>query len=130
MPALDLREAEEIVEQAEQVTLAPLDANQVILLLRTQRAAQPHLQQLGISANRVERRPELVAHSGEELTLRPIRFLGLAVQTRVVHGESCPARQLFREPDILRRVSPARRGRGESQYADRPVARPQRNADV
>src|SRR4029077_20817870 len=53
--------------------LAPPDARDILCLFGVERAADTHRQQLGVSADRVERCPELMAHAGEKLRLRLAR---------------------------------------------------------
>src|SRR6266436_390293 len=53
--------------------LAASDARDVLRLLGVQRTAHAHRQQLGVSADRVQRCPELMAHAGEKLRFRLAR---------------------------------------------------------
>ncbi|HEU4631477.1 MAG TPA: hypothetical protein VFS08_17115 [Gemmatimonadaceae bacterium] len=79
-PGLEAGEVQRVVDEAEQVLAAALDAPDVVLLRRRERAAQPHLQQVGVADDRVERRAELVAHRRQELRLGPVRLLGLGAR--------------------------------------------------
>jgi hypothetical protein len=62
------------------VPLALLDATQVLQLLLSDWAVKTKLDQLGVSANGVERCPKLVAHHAQEVALRPICAFGLEAQ--------------------------------------------------
>ncbi len=71
---LDLREVENLVDDAEQAVGGLLDGCQVILLARRQFAL---LQQVGEAEDAIERGADLVAHVGEKLGLDAARFQGL-----------------------------------------------------
>ncbi|MNZ61527.1 hypothetical protein D3C78_796260 [compost metagenome] len=70
---LDLREVEDLVDDAEQAVGGLLDGSQVIALAPGQFAL---LQQVGEADDAVERGADLVAHVGEELGLDPARLEG------------------------------------------------------
>src|SRR5919112_746256 len=55
--------------------LAAQNAIERLALLRRYRPVDLHVEQLGIAANRIERRAELVAHHGKELALRSVGLL-------------------------------------------------------
>ena len=55
------------------MALALLDAIERRALRRRHRPVDPQLDQLGVPADRVERRPQLVTHDREELALRAVR---------------------------------------------------------
>ena len=76
---------QDIVDDAEQMLLAPLDALQIGFLRVVEGSVELHLQQIDVATNRIERSPQLVTHYREELGLGPVRgvgyspgFLGLA----------------------------------------------------
>ena len=82
---LEAREVQDVVDDAEQVQLASLDAREVGLLRVGERSAQLHLQHVDVTSDRVEWSPQLVTHDREELCLRSVgrvsggpRLLGLA----------------------------------------------------
>ena len=66
---LDLRQVEDVVDQGEQVVGRGEDVVQVLLLLLVHLAEQLLLQDLGEADDRVQRRPQLVAHVGQEVGL-------------------------------------------------------------
>ena len=68
---LDLREVEDVVEDREQRLRRRLDRRQAIALLGRQLAVQ---RQLGHAEDAVHRRPDFVAHVGEELALGAAGF--------------------------------------------------------
>ena len=74
---LELRIVEHLVDESEEMPLAGLDASQVVALLVRDGTTNAHLEQLGIPADRVERRAQLVAHHGEEFAFRTVRRLRL-----------------------------------------------------
>ena len=77
LPGLDLREVEDLVEELQQVAARAVDVVQVLLLALVELAEHPLEEHLGEPEHRVERRPELVGHAGEELGLVPARELQL-----------------------------------------------------
>ena len=77
LPRFELREVQHVVDEAEQVLLAALDAAEVVALLLVDRPADFQVEQVDVPGDRVERRAQLVAHRREELGLRlvrPLRF--------------------------------------------------------
>ena len=77
LPGLDLREVEDLVEELQQVATRAVDVVQVLLLPLVELAEHPLEEHLGEPEHRVQRRPELVGHAGEELGLVPARELQL-----------------------------------------------------
>ena len=76
MPALELHlaglhlgQVEDVVDQREQVVGRGEDVVQVLVLLLVHLAEQLLLQHLGEADDRVQRRPELVAHVRQEVGL-------------------------------------------------------------
>src|SRR5688500_3725219 len=76
---LQLRVTEDLVDQPEQVALTRLNAGEVTALVLGDRATHAHLHQLGVSADGVERRTQLMAHDGEELALGAVGRFGFAL---------------------------------------------------
>jgi hypothetical protein len=72
VPGLEPRVVEHLVDEPEQVALAPLDAPEVVALRLGDGPADPQLEQLGVAADGVERRAQLVAHHRQELALRAV----------------------------------------------------------
>ena len=67
--------------------LAHLYAGEVLALLRRHGTANAHLEQLRVAADGVERRPELVAHHGQEFALGAVCRLGrLEARTQRIVG--------------------------------------------
>ena len=58
-----------------------------VVFLRAERAEDAALHHLGEADDGVERRPQLVAHVGEELGFRAVRALGLRLLLEVAFGE-------------------------------------------
>ena len=73
---LDFREVEDVVDQRQQRLARVLDRAQVVALLRGERRAE---RQLRHADDGVHRRPDLVAHVGEELALGDGRLFGAAL---------------------------------------------------
>src|SRR5262245_5201821 len=82
-PRFDARKVEDAVDELEQVTARVVDRADVGLLALGELAVQPVQQHLGEADDRVQRRPQLVRHVGEELRLEAA---GLH-QTHVRGGE-------------------------------------------
>src|SRR4051812_24220488 len=80
MARLDAREVQHVVDQAQQMPLTAVDAVERAALLGSQRAVNSHLDELEMSADRVERRAELVTHRREKFRLRPIRAFGFLLR--------------------------------------------------
>ena len=91
---LDLREVQDVVDDAEQGAAGALHAGREPLLLRGERRAQ---QQVVEPDHTVERRPDLVAHRGEELRLLPRRLHRLVPCLR----EQCLGVLALRHPGQL-----------------------------
>src|SRR6185436_4503688 len=66
----ELREVQDVVDQRQQLFLASLNSLEIVALERGDRTAHAHLNQFGVSADRVERRSKLVRHRGEKFHLR------------------------------------------------------------
>ena len=77
LPGLDLGEVEDVVDQRQQVVGRGQDVVEVLRLLLVDVAEQPLAQHLREADDRVQRRPQLVRHVGEELRLVPARRLEL-----------------------------------------------------
>ncbi len=71
LAGLDLREVENLVDDAQQVVSGFLDGAQVVELARGQLA---FLQQMGEAQNAIERRADFMAHVGQEFGLDPACF--------------------------------------------------------
>ena len=74
----DLGQVEDVVDQREQVLRRALNAIQAFFLPRRELAVDPVEHQRRVADERVDRRPQLVRHAGEELRLEPVRLLQLA----------------------------------------------------
>src|SRR5262245_26906867 len=90
---LDTREVEDPVDELQEVGAAVVDRADVGLLPLGQLAVETVEQHLREADDRVERRPELVRHAGQELRLQPARLHELGVRVR----------ELFVEPRVLQR---------------------------
>jgi len=55
-PGLEAHEVHHVVDEAEEMRLTPANAAEVLHLRLGDRTLDPHLQQLGVSGDRVERR--------------------------------------------------------------------------
>ena len=101
-PGLDLREVENVVDDLEQGIGRGLDHAQVLALLAAQLGVQ---RQLRHADDAVHRRPDFVAHVGEELALRAAAFLGpvSGAHKLTVHGDElgCPRFDLFLEVRLM-----------------------------
>ena len=75
LAGLDFGEVEHVVDHAQEVFAAGLDDAEALLLIG--RHAGIGLEHLGVADDAVERRAQLVAHSGEEGTFRAVGGLGL-----------------------------------------------------
>ena len=67
LPGLDLRQVEHVVDQRQQVVAGREDVVEVLLLLLVDLAEQPLPQHLREADDRVQRRPQLVRHVGQEV---------------------------------------------------------------
>ena len=74
---LDLGQVEHVVDQPEQMVGAGQDLLEIAVLALGQEILAAAHDQPGEADDRVHRRPQLVAHVGQELGLRPARLLGL-----------------------------------------------------
>jgi hypothetical protein len=70
LAGLDLRQIEYVVDQAEQVLAGFPDLHEVGQELVLAKVVGLLMQHLAIADDRVQRRPELVAHAGQKLALR------------------------------------------------------------
>ena len=132
------------VDQPRQVPLAALDALEVGTLLRRDWTVDPHLDQVGVAGDRVQRCPELVAHHREKLALRPVGRLGgglrrrsvlpgldgLHVEPGVVDGQRRAAGQILGEEQVQIAEAPTRFHRHEGHRADDPTTRHHGRDDV
>jgi hypothetical protein len=75
LAGLDPRQVQDVVDDREQVLLVPADAGQVFGLLLGHGTAEPHLHQVGVATDGVERRAQFVTHHREEGGLRLVRRL-------------------------------------------------------
>ena len=73
---LDLREVENVVDERQQVLAGSVDVREVAALPLAQGIRELLAEQLREAEDRVERRPQLVAHAREELALGLRRVLG------------------------------------------------------
>ena len=73
---LDLRQVEEVADDVQEMLAAGVDVARIFGIARRDGAEQARHDRLGIADDGVERRPELVAHVGEEIRLGPARRLG------------------------------------------------------
>ena len=83
LAGLDLREVEDVVDQRQQVACRAEDVVEVLGLLLVDLAEQLLAQHLREAADRVQRRPQLVRHVGQELRLVAtggLELAGLLVQ--------------------------------------------------
>src|SRR5690348_17690460 len=97
------------------MALALLDATEVGFLLRADRAAYAHGEELGIARDGIEWRAQLVTHRRKELALRHIRRFGsllrrqrLLVLAGAVDGEGGATRKLHREREIVGTIASPR----------------------
>ena len=93
-PGLDLGEVEDVLDDSQQGVGADLDQVEILTLLRLERGIG---QQLGHADDPVHRRPDLVAHVGEELAFRGIALVGLLPGRGELDVDRRPHRQLFLE---------------------------------
>ena len=88
-PGLDLRHVEDVVDDVEQILAARVDVAGIFDIFRRRRCG-PNICCSITSAEAddgVERRPQLVAHIGEELRLRPVGRFGPRLLARIFLGE-------------------------------------------
>src|SRR5205085_6877404 len=79
LAGFDLREVEDIVDQRQQMLATAEDVADELFLLIAEVADQAVAQYLGKADDRVERRPQLVRHVGEELGFHSTRLFQLDV---------------------------------------------------
>jgi hypothetical protein len=110
LPCLDLGEIEDVVDQAEQVAAARLDAFEDLPDALADVAVDVVQEQLRVAEDRVERGAELVTHVGEELGLVPAGDLELAAlgldlaeEPRVLEGQRRLRGERGQERDDWRR---------------------------
>ena len=116
-PGLDLRQVEHGVDQRQQVLAADQDLLEVLVLLGRQHVLRAAHDQPGEADDRVERRPQLVAHVGEEDALGPARLLRLLLG----RAQRDPRRACARPPARAgRRRGPSRRAAARPARAPRP----------
>jgi hypothetical protein len=96
VPGFNAREIQHRINEAQQVSLAPPDARDVFRVARRELSGNAHLEQLGVAVDGVERRSELVAHHGEEVTLRLVRPLGFSACRTLGLEQACPLHIRFR----------------------------------
>ena len=87
-----LREAQHILNELQQGTRTPTDASEIVALVGAQRAAQAKIQQIHVANDRIERRPELMAHHREKAGLRSAGEVGLYRHAAVELGDLPPRR--------------------------------------
>jgi hypothetical protein len=95
---LDLREVEDVVDDREQRIGADADRLDAVSLRLVQIGIE---QQAGHADHAVHRRPDLVAHVGDELGLEPRGLHGLVVQAGVVDRVGGLRRQRLQQLDVV-----------------------------
>ena len=114
-PGLDARDVEDLVDQLQQVPAALED---LLHALAVGSAVGLHLEELPEAEDRVERRPQLVAHAREELTLRLVGAVRLGLGLRELVGALAHALlELF--GIALHLLVEARLGDGDGQLGGR-----------
>jgi len=73
-PRFDFGDIQDVVDQRQEVGGAALDHGQLFSLLRRHVARHSHEDQAGESEDGVERRPQLVAHAGQEQAFQPVQL--------------------------------------------------------
>jgi hypothetical protein len=106
---LETREAEDLLDEREEMVAARADPLELERLLAGQRAEDPVGEQLGVADDPRERRAQLVRHRREEVGLRAVGILRVEVELRVVEGERRALREVLGDGDVRRVVSPVRR---------------------
>ena len=107
LPGLDLRQVEHVVDQREQVVARGQDVVEVLLLLLVDLAEHALPQHLREADDRVQRRPQLVRHVGEELALVPAGRLQLSVQSLQLLVHEVDVRRQRAELVSIRHIEPA-----------------------
>ena len=127
---LDLGEVEDVVDQREQMVPRRDDVVEVLRLLLVHRADHLVAQHLREADDRVQRRPQLVRHVGQELRLVPARRLELRVEAPelVVHpvdvgGQRAQLVSVV-DLDVAREVARRDRGQASVDPLDRSDQRP------
>src|SRR6185369_16480651 len=77
LSTLDATEVQNVVDQRHQMLLALPDAREILALPIGNAASESEREKLGVPADRVEWRPQLVRHRHQELALRAIGHVGL-----------------------------------------------------
>ena len=123
---LDLGEVEDVVDDREQGVGRRLDRLGVVRLLRVQLRV---LEQAAHADDRVHRRPDLVAHRGEERGLGEVRLLGgtpggqgVLVEPGVVDRDRRLVRQALEEGEVRVRERGSPVGPPHGGHADQRVA--------
>ncbi|HSS38291.1 MAG TPA: hypothetical protein VLT58_05930, partial [Polyangia bacterium] len=75
---LDARQIQNVVDEVQEPLPVAFDHLQIAALVDGQRAGHPVPQQLRQRQHGVQRRPDLVAHVGDERALEPLRLLAAA----------------------------------------------------
>ena len=102
LAGFDLREIEQVVDEKQQRVRTGADSLEPVALLERQLGGA---HELGHAKDGVQRRPDLVAHAGEELALRKVRHLRLvACPEEIGHGEVAVG-NVADEADVGRPVS-------------------------
>ncbi len=118
LSGLDLGEVEDVVDQREQVVPGRDDVVEVLGLLLVDRADHLVAEHLREADDRVQRRPQLVGHVGQELRLVLARRLELGVEATelVVHPVDVGAQraELVSVLDLHAAREVARRDRGKA----------------
>ncbi len=132
LAGFDLRQVENVVDQAEQVTAGAFDLLQVATDIVLSEIGDVFLEDLAVADDGVERRAQLVAHIGEELRLVLARDLELAAlvldfveQPRVLDRQHRLRREGLDQIDGVLRKG-AGRAAADHQHADDVVAAEQR----
>src|SRR5205085_8500261 len=77
LPRLDLREVEDVVDDAEEVLAGGVNVVEELFLAIGDASFESRLEYFGETDDRVERCPQLVAHVREKLALLPRSLVGL-----------------------------------------------------
>src|SRR5919112_6097871 len=108
MVRVQLHEIEHVVDEAQQMVLAALDAAQNVALRFGDRSVDSQLEQLGVASDRVQWCPKLVTHRGEELGLHLIGGIRLVAcralrleKSRALQGERALSSQRDREGTLI-----------------------------
>ena len=85
---LDARQVQDVVDEPEQVPLAPIDSLQRLALFGIDLPYMP-MSIAGVSGDRIERGTQLVAHRGEEFGFRLVGRIGRLTRVRSSATVSC-----------------------------------------